>query len=92
MWWLISWLVFGLIVGLLSKWLHPGEEPVGFLPTLGIGVAGSFIGGFASWLVGFGTSPLAPAGLIMSVVGGVLFCYIYQAYNSYLESQKPKDE
>ena len=39
--WLLGWTIYGLVVGLVAKFLHPGkEEPVGFLSTLGIGVAG----------------------------------------------------
>ena len=37
MFWLLGWLIYGLVVGLISKRLHPGEDPVGFLPTIGIG-------------------------------------------------------
>ncbi len=74
MFWILGWVIFGLIIGLIAKWIHPGEEPVGFLPTMGIGIAGSFTGGAINFLLG---SAFGPAGFIMSIVGGVLFCYIY---------------
>lgn len=77
---LICWLIYGLIVGTISKFLHPGEDPVGWGPTIGIGVAGSFIGGFVSWVIGAGVSPFNPSGLLMGIVGGVIFCYLYRAY------------
>jgi uncharacterized membrane protein YeaQ/YmgE (transglycosylase-associated protein family) len=54
---LISWLVFGLIVGYFAKVLHPGDEPVGWIPTLAIGVAGSFVGGTINFLLGMGSHP-----------------------------------
>ena len=46
---LIGWLIYGLLVGIIAKALHPGDDPIGFLPTMGIGVAGSYIGGLINW-------------------------------------------
>jgi len=88
MFWLLGWLVYGLIVGLIAKALHPGEDPVGFLATLGIGIAGSFVGGGVQWMVNMG-GPFSPAGLIWGVVGGVIFCWIYRRYrlNRFLKAQ-----
>lgn len=79
---LLFWVVFGFVVGSLAKWLHPGDEPIGFLPTVGIGIAGSFIGGFIHSLLRGNFNLFEPAGLIWSVVGGVLFCYAYSHYKS----------
>ncbi len=77
---LMIWCVYGLLVGLLAKYLHPGEDPVGFLPTIGIGIAGSYIGGFISWLIGAGGHLFEPSGILMGVIGGVIFCSLYRAY------------
>lgn len=59
---LIVWGVFGLIVGMIAKAIHPGEDPIGFLPTIGIGVVGSYIGGAINWLLDMGSSPFEPSG------------------------------
>jgi uncharacterized membrane protein YeaQ/YmgE (transglycosylase-associated protein family) len=77
---LLGWLVYGFVTGSLAKWLHPGEDPVGFLPTVGIGVAGSYIGGFLNWLVGNGAEPFSASGVLMGAVGGVIFCWAYRTY------------
>lgn len=79
MFWILGWLFFGLIVGLLAKALHPGEDPVGFLPTVGIGVVGSVVGGGLRWILNMG-GPFHPAGFLWSIIGGVIFCYIYRRY------------
>ena len=39
-----SWIVVGLIAGLLAKWSMPGSGPVGFTVTVLIGMAGASIG------------------------------------------------
>jgi uncharacterized membrane protein YeaQ/YmgE (transglycosylase-associated protein family) len=87
---ILSWLLFGLIVGLISKALHPGDDPVGLLPTLGIGVVGSFIGGFINWLLSFGNSPFQASGFIMSVLGGVVCCVAYRYYRLKMKSDGPR--
>lgn len=77
---LLCWLIYGLVVGSLSKWLYPGRDPDGFLATIGIGVVGSYVGGLLSWLL-FGIGgPLHPAGLVFGVVGGVIFLWVYHKY------------
>lgn len=86
---ILSWLLYGLVVGLIAKALHPGEDAVGFLPTVGIGVAGSFIGGFLNWVLGAGGSPFSTSGLMMGIVGGIIFCWIYRHYriNRFFQAQ-----
>lgn len=79
---LVMWTIFGLIVGSIAKGLHPGDDPVGWLPTLGIGIAGSFIGGFLHSLLGGHFTWNHPAGLVWSIVGGVIFCFAYSHYKA----------
>ena len=79
MFWILGWVVYGLVVGSLAKLAHPGEDPVGFLQTLGIGVAGSMVGGGIQWLLHMG-GPFSPAGLLWGIIGGVIFCWIYRKY------------
>jgi uncharacterized membrane protein YeaQ/YmgE (transglycosylase-associated protein family) len=74
------WIVFGFFVGLIASALHPGEEPVGCLPTIGIGIGGSFIGGAINWMLGLGNHPFHPSGFLMSIVGGIIFCMIWRWY------------
>lgn len=86
---ILGWIIYGLVVGLLAKALHPGEDPIGFLPTIGIGVAGSYIGGFLSWVIGAGASPFGASGIIMGTIGGVIFCWLYRNYrlNRFFQAQ-----
>lgn len=90
---ILYWVLFGLFVGLIAKALHPGDDPVGFVPTIGIGIAGSFIGGGINWLIGAGPA-FGTSGMLMSIIGGVIFCYAYSRYKlgEYLKAQKLKNE
>jgi uncharacterized membrane protein YeaQ/YmgE (transglycosylase-associated protein family) len=41
----IGWIIFGLVVGIIARFLLPGPQPMGALLTILLGVAGSFFGG-----------------------------------------------
>ena len=48
---ILSWIVFGLIAGIIAKLLMPGRDPGGCIITMLLGVAGAFVGGFIYRLV-----------------------------------------
>jgi len=50
----ISWIVFGLIAGILAKLLMPGKDPGGMIVTILIGIAGAMVGGYISTFFGYG--------------------------------------
>ncbi|TWU48782.1 hypothetical protein Poly51_46850 [Rubripirellula tenax] len=71
MFWIIGWIIFGLIIGMLARKILPGEQPMSLIQTLFLGIAGSFIGG----LIGFflvGGSPIQSSGWIGSTIGAVI--------------------
>jgi uncharacterized membrane protein YeaQ/YmgE (transglycosylase-associated protein family) len=43
---IISWIFWGLFVGLIARLLLPGKQKIGFIWTILLGVAGSIVGGF----------------------------------------------
>ena len=43
---IISWIVFGLIAGIIAKALMPGRDPGGCIITMLLGVGGAFVGGY----------------------------------------------
>lgn len=87
---ILIWAVFGFIVGLCAKALHPGDEPVGCLPTIGIGVGGSFVGGAINWILGFGNHSFHSSGLLMSILGGIICCMAWRWYSLKTSSEGPK--
>lgn len=80
LWTILIWVLYGIFVGNLARWIHPGDDKMGFLSTMAIGVSGSFLGGAVNFLMGWGTSPLQSSGLIMGVLGGVISCALYRWY------------
>ncbi|MFF8984059.1 GlsB/YeaQ/YmgE family stress response membrane protein [Streptomyces globisporus] len=45
---IISWIILGLLAGLIAKILLPGRDPGGIIGTTLIGIAGAFVGGWLS--------------------------------------------
>ncbi len=73
---IIGWIFMGLIVGVLAKWIMPGKDPGGFWVTVLIGIAGAFVGGLISSLLGIGGGMIV--NLIFAVGGGVLLLFVYR--------------
>jgi len=67
--------VIGLVIGVIAKVLMPGPDPGGWLVTILLGIAGSWVGGFLLSLTGLaGTVP----GLIASVLGAMVLLGVYR--------------
>ncbi len=76
---ILSWILLGLIVGVLAKFLMPGKDPGGILITIGLGIAGAFVGGFLSSFLGFGTvSGFDFRSLIIATGGAFLLLFLYR--------------
>ena len=73
---LMAWALFGLICGAIARLLVPGRQSIGLLMTCILGIVGSLVGGFVSWMV-VGGHPLQASGWIMSIVGAVVVLAIY---------------
>ena len=74
---ILSWILFGLVVGVIAKLLMPGRDPGGFIVTILLGIAGALFGGFIGRAMGFyGESQ--GAGWIMSILGAILLLAVYR--------------
>ena len=76
---ILSWIVFGLVVGFIAKLLMPGKDPGGIIVTILLGIAGSIVATFLGQALGWYQKGQA-AGFIMSVVGAILLLGIYRMF------------
>jgi uncharacterized membrane protein YeaQ/YmgE (transglycosylase-associated protein family) len=53
---IFSWIVLGIIAGALAKWLMPGKDGGGIFITMGLGIAGAFVGGYLGSFLGVGVT------------------------------------
>jgi uncharacterized membrane protein YeaQ/YmgE (transglycosylase-associated protein family) len=79
---LISWIVFGLIVGAIAKFLTPGDDSNSWINSILLGIAGSFVGGFLSNLLfkSKGENTVRYGGWIMSIVGAIILQLIIRYF------------
>ena len=73
---LISWVIFGVIVGALSRLVLTGSDPMGWLPTLALCVTGSVTGGFVGSMLWNGSVEFQPGGLFLSLLGAIVLLLI----------------
>lgn len=73
---ILVWCVYGLFVGSIAKSIVPGEENFGFVKTVALGVAGSYMGGAILYLLG-SYDAVSPAGVLMGVAGSILSLILY---------------
>ncbi|MBN1356487.1 GlsB/YeaQ/YmgE family stress response membrane protein [bacterium] len=69
---ILSWIVMGLIVGILAKFVMPGKDPGGIVMTIVIGIGGAFVGGYIGSLLGLGTVTGLNIGSILLAIGGAV--------------------
>jgi uncharacterized membrane protein YeaQ/YmgE (transglycosylase-associated protein family) len=74
---ILSWIVFGLVIGIIAKLLMPGRDPGGFIITILLGIAGALVGGFIGRAMGF-YGPGQSAGWLLSILGAIILLALYR--------------
>lgn len=72
---LIGTLIVGLVVGLIARALKPGDDNMGIIMTMAVGIVGSLIAGYVGRALGW-YQPGQAAGWIASVVGAIVLLVI----------------
>lgn len=87
----VSWLVFGLLAGLVARAVTPGRQAIGCLPTLAVGLVGALFGGVIGEVVlghkvrfGWHIGPF-----LLAVVGAVLLLLVLETLQGRRRVRKP---
>ncbi len=76
---ILSTIIVGLIVGAIAKFLMPGRDPGGFIITILLGIAGSFVAKFILQTFFHETYASGEAaGWIASILGAILLLILYR--------------
>ena len=78
---ILGTLFIGLIVGFIARAVKPGDDKLGWIMTAILGVAGSFLAGYAGKALGFYQSGQV-AGFIASIVGAIVLLFVYALVKS----------
>tara|TARA_R110002072_G_scaffold223983_6_gene381036 strand:+ start:4218 stop:4469 length:252 start_codon:yes stop_codon:yes gene_type:complete len=67
---ILTWIILGLVAGLIAKFVMPGNDPGGLIVTIIVGIAGAVIGGFIANAIGFGTvSGINIRSIVIAAIG-----------------------
>jgi uncharacterized membrane protein YeaQ/YmgE (transglycosylase-associated protein family) len=69
-------IVLGFVIGVIAKLIHPGRENMGFITTILLGIAGSFLAGVIGQFIGWYKAGQG-AGFIASVIVAIILLVIY---------------
>jgi len=76
---ILSWIIMGLIVGVLAKFIMPGKDPGGIIITILLGIAGALVGGFIGSFLGLGSITGFNVGSFLLAIGGTaLLLLVYR--------------
>ena len=85
---MLSTVLIGFFVGIVARWLKPGEQAMGWIMTAVIGVGGAvlatFIGQQLGWYA-FGDK----AGFLASTGGAVALLVVYEAIKPRVRREPP---
>ncbi len=76
---IISWIVMGLIVGLLAKFIMPGKDPGGCFITVLLGIGGGLLGGYLGTTLGLGSvAGFDLRSILLATGGAVIILVVYR--------------
>jgi uncharacterized membrane protein YeaQ/YmgE (transglycosylase-associated protein family) len=78
---IVTLIIVGLIAGALARLIVPGKQHMSIPMTIGIGMVGSFVGGFLGYLIFHKDSSdgfLQPSGIIGSIIGAIIVLLIWE--------------
>ena len=76
---ILTWILVGLVAGIVAKWIMPGRDPGGLIVTILIGIAGGMIGGFIAAQLNLGSmTGFDIRSLIIAILGALLLLFVYR--------------
>lgn len=75
---IIGTILIGLIVGLIARFLKPGDDSMGWIMTILLGIGGAIAATYGGQALGF-YQPGQAAGFIGAVIGAMVLLVIYGA-------------
>lgn len=79
----LAWIVFGLVAGIVAKFIMPGRDPGGLIVTILIGIVGALLGGWLASQFGFGgVTGFDIRSFIIAVIGSMILLFIYRRFRA----------
>ncbi|MFB2875188.1 GlsB/YeaQ/YmgE family stress response membrane protein [Aeromonas jandaei] len=79
----ITWIILGLLVGMLAKWIMPGRDGGGFFMTALLGIVGAMVGGYVGTLLGLGSvTGFNISSIVIATVGALIVLFVFNKIRS----------
>lgn len=76
---ILSWVIMGLLVGLLARFIMPGKERGGIIITILLGIGGALLGGYLGSYLGIGTvSGFDIISILIATGGAILILLLFR--------------
>lgn len=76
---IISWIILGLIAGVIARMIMPGRDPGGAIVTILLGIAGAFVGGWIGTRLGIASfDGFTIQGVLVATGGAIVLLVLYR--------------
>ena len=78
-------ILIGAVIGVLARFFKPGADPLGWILTIILGIAGAWVGGYVAGMLGISSGML---GFVVSIVCAIVLLFLYEMIRA--KTAKPK--
>ena len=72
---ILGYIVGGALIGILARFIKPGADPMGWILTILLGIAGAFLGGYIAPMLGV-SNQLVVWGI--AIVAAIVLLSLYE--------------
>ncbi|SEI45382.1 Uncharacterized membrane protein YeaQ/YmgE, transglycosylase-associated protein family [Azotobacter beijerinckii] len=72
---ILGTILIGLLIGVVARFLKPGDQPMGWIMTILLGIGGSVVATYGGQALGIYHAG-QPAGFVGAVIGAILLLVI----------------
>ena len=72
---ILGYIFGGLVIGILARLIKPGADPMGWILTIILGIAGAVIGGWAATNFGLGRMLT----WVVAIVAAIVLLFLFEA-------------
>ncbi|WP_226468886.1 GlsB/YeaQ/YmgE family stress response membrane protein [Luteimonas panaciterrae] len=72
---ILGYIIGGAVIGILARFFKPGADPMGWILTILLGIAGAVVGGYLSGMLGVTSRFLV---WVIAIVAAIVLLFIYE--------------